>query len=139
MTRLFHTTFSQRALDLALVVIRICIACFMLEHGIPKLKKFFNEPEIIFADPLGFGSELSLILVIFAEVICSVFIFIGLGTRLFVIPLIIMMLVIIFKIHAADGFEKQELALHYLLIYFLLFITGSGKYSIDHWIMHKKS
>jgi len=139
MKRLFQTTFSQRALDLALVVTRVSIACFMLEHGIPKFKKLFSENEITFGDPLGLGPEISLGLTVFAEVVCSVFIFIGLGTRLCVIPLIILMLVIAFKIHAADGFQKQELALHYLLVYILLFVTGSGKYSIDHWITHKKS
>lgn len=139
MKKLFQTTFSLSAFNLVLVVTRISIACFMLEHGIPKLKKIFEETDITFSNPLGFGPALSLGLTVFAEVICSVFIFLGLGTRLFVIPLIIMMLVIIFIIHAADGFAKQELAFHYLLVYVLLFVTGSGRYSLDYWLTHKKS
>lgn len=105
----------------------------MLAHGIPKLKKLIGG-NFDFADPLGLGETTSIILTVFAEVICSVLIFIGLGTRLAVIPLIITMLVAIFIIHSGDGFSKQELAWHYLLIYSLLFVTGSGKYSVDHWL-----
>ena len=134
---LFQTTFHERSLDLALLVTRISIAGFMLEHGIPKLRKLLDG-NFDFADPLGFGPGLSLVFTVFAEVICSLFIFIGLGTRLAVVPLIITMLVAIFVIHSADGFEKQELALHYLLVYSLLFVTGSGKCSIDYWLFNKQ-
>ena len=136
MKKIFQTTFNQTSFDLVLLASRISIACFMLEHGIPKLKKLIDG-NLDFADPLGFGETTSLILTVFAEVICSVFIFIGLGTRLAVIPLIITMLVAIFIIHSGDGFSKQELAWHYLLVYSLLFVAGSGKYSVDHWLNKK--
>jgi putative oxidoreductase len=138
MKRIFQTTFHQRSFELALLFTRLGIASFMLEHGIPKFKKLL-EGNFNFADPLGFGEATSLVLTVFAEVICSVFIFIGLGTRLAVIPLIITMLVAIFLIHNSDGFGKQELAWHYLLVYGLLFITGSGKYSVDYWLNKKTS
>lgn len=136
MKNIFRTTFSQRFFDLMLFVVRICIASFMLEHGIPKFKKI-TEGDFAFADPLGFGPAASLVLSAFAEVICSVFILIGLGTRLAVIPLMINMMVAIFIVQSSDGFDKQELAWHYLLIYVLLFVTGSGKYSVDHWFIYK--
>jgi putative oxidoreductase len=138
MERIFQTNFHQKSLDLALLVTRLGIASFMLEHGIPKFKKLLNG-NFHFADPLGFGPTTSLLLTVFAEVICSIFIFIGLGTRLAVIPLIITMLVAIFFIQNAAGFEKQELAWHYLLVYSLLFVTGSGKYSLDHLLNTKRS
>ena len=40
----------------------------------------------------------------------------------------------VFVIHGADGFDNQELGGLYLLIYVLLLVTGSGKYSVDHFI-----
>lgn len=98
---------------------------------------FSHEP-IQFADPIGIGQTNSLILAFIAEFICSVFILIGFATRLVVIPLIINMFVIVFIMHAPDGFEKQELPGLYLVIYVLLLITGSGKYSIDHLIYKKR-
>lgn len=97
---------------------------------------FSGEP-IQFADPIGIGQTNSLILAFVAEFICSVFILIGFATRLVVIPLIINMFVIVFMVHEADGFEKQELPGLYLVIYVLLLITGSGKYSIDNLIYKK--
>jgi len=53
------------------------------------------------------------------------------------VPLIITMLVAAFVVHSADGFREQEVALLYLLIYFTLFITGSGKYSLDRQLEKK--
>jgi len=94
----------------------------------------FTGGEIQFADPIGIGMTISLILVLFAEIICSGLILVGFGTRIAVIPLIITMIVAVFVVHANDGFAKQEMGLHYLLTYILLLVTGSGKYSVDQLI-----
>ena len=98
---------------------------------------FSGEP-IQFADPIGIGQANTLILAFVAEFVCSVFILIGFATRLVVVPLIATMAVIVFVVHAPDGFEKQELPGLYLAVYVLLLITGSGKYSIDHLIYKKR-
>ncbi|MGI8582268.1 MAG: DoxX family protein [Chitinophagaceae bacterium] len=84
-----------------------------------------------FPDPLGVGAPASLAFAVFAEVGCSILILVGLATRLAVIPLIITMLIAAFIILGTQGFLKQELALIYLLVYITLFVTGSGKYSVD--------
>ncbi len=131
MKKLFNTTINPQQLDLVLLVTRLTIAAFMLVHGIPKLGKFFAEEPITFGDPIGIGTIPSLVLTVFAEVFCSVLILIGFGTRLAVIPLIITMLVAVFIVHWQDGFGKMEPALHYLLVYVILLVTGSGKYSVD--------
>lgn len=132
MKKLFTTSINQQYLDLSILLVRLVIASFMFVHGIPKLGKFFAEGEIKFADPLGLGITFSLVLTVFSEVFCSIFILMGIGTRLAVIPLIITFIVIVFIVHSNDGFGKQELGLHYLLTYILLLVTGSGKYSVDH-------
>jgi len=137
MRSLFSTTFNKNYLDAALLTIRIVVASFMLSHGIPKLMMFFSGEPIKFADPLGVGVVPSLALAVFAEVFCSILILFGIGTRLAVIPLIIFMSVAAFKVHLYDGFAKQELPLLYLLIYILLLITGSGKFSFDNIITMK--
>ena len=80
---------------------------------------------------MGMSPALSLTLAVFAEVICSLLLLFGLGTRLAVIPLIVTMLIAVFFIHGADPFAKQELGLHYLLVYLLLLFAGSGRYSLD--------
>ena len=58
----------------------------------------------------------------------------GLGTRLATIPLIITMLVAVFIVYGAAGFDKKEMGLLFLLVYVFLLVCGPGKYSIDHLI-----
>lgn len=121
-------------IDIALLIARVAIAAFMLVHGLPKMEKLFSGEPVAFANVFGMGQWLSLGLAVFAEVICSVFILLGLGTRLAVIPLIITMLVAVFYIHGADPFVKQEMGLHYLITYVALLIMGSGRYSLDNYL-----
>jgi len=80
---------------------------------------------------------LSLILIIGAEVGCSLFVIVGAFTRLAVIPLVFSMLVVIFVVHANDPFQMKELPFLYLGIYILLFFTGAGRISLDTIISKK--
>lgn len=134
MRRLFNTNFNHEGIHFMLLVLRVAIASFMIVHGYQKLGWLTAGGEIQFGDPIGIGAPSSLILTVFAEFFCSILVLLGLGTRLAVIPLIITMLVAVFIVHGADGFDKKELGLHYLLVYVFLLISGSGKYSIDHLI-----
>ncbi len=132
MRRTLKTGFQQNHLDLWLLVLRILVAAFMLTHGLPKFYKLMAGGEIKFGDPIGLGPATSLSLAVFAEVICSTFIFIGLGTRLATIPLIVTMLIAAFVAHADDPFGRKELPLLYISVYITLIILGSGKYSVDY-------
>jgi putative oxidoreductase len=131
MNRIFTTNYSHRGLDLALLLLRLGIAGLMLIHGIPKLNTLLDGGEIQFADPFGFGATASLVLAVFAEVFCSFLLLFGLATRLAVIPLMITMVVALITVHANDPIGKQEPALHYLLVYVVLLITGPGGISFD--------
>ncbi len=138
MRKLFHTKQIVARPDFLILILRLAVAGFMLTHGYPKLLKLIAWGEIKFGDPIGLGVTLSLILAVFAEFFCSVFIAMGLGTRYATIPLIITMSVAAFVVHASDPFGRKELALLYLLIYLTLFFTGSGKYSLDYLISNRK-
>lgn len=138
MRRLFNTNINHEGIHFLLLVTRLAIAGFMLAHGLPKLSGLIGPGPIQFGDPIGIGTTASLVLTVFAEVICSVLLILGLATRLATIPLIVTMLVAILVVHAADAFSVKELAFHYLLVYVFLLIAGSGKYSIDHLIGGKQ-
>jgi len=137
MKKLFKVNRSSENVDIAILLARAGIAVLMLTHGISKIA-LFSETPIQFMDIMGLGSEMSLGLAIFAEVGCSALILLGLGTRIAVIPLIITMLVAVFMVHSGDPFAKQEMGLHYLLVYMMLLLTGSGKYSLDTLITAKR-
>ena len=119
-------------LDTILLIVRLSIAALMLTHGLPKLSKLMAGGEIKFANPIGLGPTVSLILVVFSEVFCSFLIAIGYKTRLATIPLIITMLVAAFITHYGDGIHKQEKALLYVLIYLMILIKNGGKFSLDN-------
>lgn len=131
MKRMLSTGTNEVYLDLVVLILRLSIAALMIRHGLPKLSKLLEGGEIQFADPIGVGATFSLVLAVFSEFLCSIFIAIGLGTRLASIPLIITMFVAAFISHGADPFGRKELALLYLLFYFILLIVGSRKFSID--------
>jgi putative oxidoreductase len=132
MRKIFSTEAGDR--DLLLLIVRIAIASLMLVHGLPKLQMLLSGGAAAFPNILGMGAGLSLLLAVFAEVLCSLLILFGLGTRAAVVPLIITMLVAVFYVHGADPFIKQEMGLHYLLVYLVLLFAGSGKYSADFYL-----
>ena len=117
--------------NFAMLVLRVAFGCAMLiNHGMPKLFKF-DEMVGRFYNFLGLGAKISLLLVIFAEVFCSLFIILGLFTRLAAIPLIIMLLVILFAVHGGDPFSKIELPVLFLTAFSVLLFVGPGRVSID--------
>ncbi|PKR80426.1 DoxX family protein [Brumimicrobium salinarum] len=126
--------------NLALLILRVTIGILMLTHGIGKFEKLFlSEGPIQFADPLGIGAVASLVLVVFAEVFCSILLIFGLGTRIASITLFINMIIIAFIVHINDGFGKQEFALLYALPYLTITLIGAGKYSLDYLIAKTKT
>ena len=138
MKNIFNPGVSSNSIHIALLLLRVGIGSLMLVHGVPKMGGLFSGGDIQFPSIFGLGATLSLCLAVFAEVICSIFLIVGLGTRLAAVPLIITMLVAVFYIHGNDPFIKQEMGIHYLLAYVLLLITGPGKFSLDQWWFNRK-
>ena len=101
--------------NIAKLILRLGFGGFMLSHGIPKLMKLFAGGVIQFPDPLHVGATTSLILTVFAEVVCAALIVIGYKTKWAAIPLVITMLVAAFVIHGSDPFGKKEFALLYAI------------------------
>jgi len=123
--------------DCGLLGLRLCFGLgIALAHGLPKLQTF-GEKAAGFPDPLGVGNELSMALAVGAEFLCGLLIAAGLATRFAALPLIFTMLMAFFVIHGADPFAKRELALVYLVPYITLFLSGPGRFSVDHLIRGK--
>ena len=127
---LFHEPDSSSAKSLVLLMARIIFGFLFLSHGIAKLHIYGDMPGT-FPDPIGLGSALSLWLVLFAEILCSIGFILGALFRLCLIPMIFTMCIALFVIHAGDPLDVKELSLMYLAIFALLYITGPGKFSVD--------
>ena len=123
--------------DFATLLIRLIFGGFFVYYGYTKAS-MYDQLLTMFGDPIGIGTKLSVILVIFAELVCGFLVLIGLVTRLAVIPILITMFVAYFVAHAADPFEVKQLVFLYLLLSTVIFILGSGKYSVDYLIQRAK-
>ncbi|MDR1006024.1 MAG: DoxX family protein [Bacteroidales bacterium] len=127
---------NSKANDIGLLLFRIIIGAFMLTHGLSKLS-MFEELKATFPDPLGVGSATSLVLILLAEVGCSLLVILGAFTRLAVLPLMFGMCIAAFIIHGSDPFATKESALFYLSMYVVLACVGGGKFSVDY-LLRKK-
>lgn len=121
---------SEKQIHIGLLLLRIGFGCFMLVHGIQKMMGYSDMADK-FPDPIGLGSQLSLIMAIGAEVGCSLLLIVGLGTRVAVLPLAFTMIVALFVVHGSDPWKAKELAAIYLAAYGIIGVTGPGKFSLD--------
>ncbi|MBA4406413.1 DoxX family protein [bacterium] len=122
--------------DIAALLLRLIFGGIFVYYGYTKLTTF-GQIVPIFKDVIGIGVKTSLVLVIFAEFFCGFFVLIGLFTRITVIPIFITMAVAFFIAHANDPFQIKNLAFVYLLLSVVVFVLGSGKYSVDKFLLKK--
>jgi putative oxidoreductase len=124
--------------DFGLLAVRLLSGGMMLTHGIPKFDRLFGEGPVKFADPFGLGPEISLGLVLFAEVGCSLLVMAGFKTRWATLPLLFTMLMAAFYAHGSDPFSDKELSLTFFTLFLSILISGGGKFSVDQAIGGKK-
>jgi len=130
MRKLLSAKYSAGAVSAAMLVLRLGLGILMMYHGYDKLVHF-SEYQGKFMNFLGIGSTVSLALVVFAEFFCSLFLILGLFTRLAAIPLIIVTCVIIFKVNHGNVFDDGEMAALFLSGYLVLLFVGPGRVSVD--------
>jgi putative oxidoreductase len=130
MKKLMSIQYHPLAFNTSMLFLRLTLGILMMAHGYDKLIHL-NEYKTTFLNFLGIGSTGSLLLVVFAEFFCALFIVIGLFTRIVTIPLIITMAVVVFQVNKLDFFDKAELGSLYLAGYLVLLMCGPGKVSVD--------
>jgi putative oxidoreductase len=140
--KFIHTPCSNNNLNKAIFAIRLIVGCVFLSEGIQKF---------LFSDSLGVGRfikigipspEIMAPFVGVVEIVCGVFILIGLITRFAAIPLIIDMLVAISTTKIPILMEKGFWAMAHearvdwsmILGSIFLLIVGGGTWSLDKFI-----
>ena len=130
MKKLISVSYTSSAFNLALLILRVGASVLMINHGYDKLVHF-QQYAANFMSFLGLGGTFSLALVVFAEFFCSIFIILGLFTRLAAIPLIINMVMAVWKGHNMDIFGDGEHGSLFFLIYVAILLVGPGRISVD--------
>ena len=129
---LFPDHFRGKGTSLLILALRVFIGVMIFQHGLDKLYNF-QALSFTFPDIFGCGSYTSLMMVIFVEFCCSLFLIFGLLVRITVIPMMISMAVAFFDVHDAT-FPAGELSFIYLIVLLILYIAGPGRYSLDYLI-----
>ena len=124
--------------DLASLMLRLIFGGLFIRYGYMKFAAY-DQILPMFGDVIGIGSRLSFNLVIFAELFCGIFVALGFLTRLTVIPICITMIVAFFVAHVNDAFDVKAIALVFLLLSAVIFVLGSGRFSIDRLIFDRRS
>lgn len=122
----------EKLISLLILAVRIFFGVLFFVHGLDKMINFSTLSET-FPSVLGLGSYMSLMLSVFCEFCCSLFLIAGLLERIILLPMIISMGVAFFVIHDSM-MPEGELSLIYLVIFIILFVTGPGRYSLDYMI-----
>lgn len=131
---------AQYTSSLALLALRLALAYGFYEPAVNKIgnvdsiASWFESMNIILP-------TLSAHLATWFEVAGVGLLALGFLTRAISIPLIIIMLVAIFTVHFPNGFSAAnngyEIPFYYILMLFVLFAKGAGKFSLD-WVLFRK-
>ena len=132
---LFPQYCKEKVVSLLILALRLFFGVLFFTHGLDKLMNF-NQLSETYPSVFGFGSYMTLMVTIFCEFCCSLFLIAGLLIRITVLPMIISMAVAFFDVHDAM-MPEGELALVYLVVFIVLYITGPGRYSADYLIDRK--
>lgn len=143
------------ATSLGLLILRLGFAGYLMTHGWGKVQMVLAGSFDQFGDPIGIGPGASLVLVAFAEFVCSLLVLVGLATRLAAIPVVVAMAVAAFVAHggdpwtmgaaaqlfmsgASESWASKQPALMFLVAFLALACTGAGRYSLDHAIAGRR-
>ena len=120
--------------DIPLLAMRLVLAYGFWKPGMMK----WNDIEAIGSWFESMGYPLPLMNAYAAattEVAGAILLLLGFASRLISIPLMVIMLVAIFTVHGANGFEAgnngYEIPLYYLIMLFTITVYGGGKISLE--------
>ncbi len=130
MKKLFTSKYTPGAVNAGMLFLRVGMGILIFHHGFQKITHF-NETTHYIPNLLGMGKTINTSLIIFAEFFCSLFLILGLFTRLACIPLIIAMSVALYKSTDLDFFGKGEAPSLFLVGFIVLILIGPGKVSVD--------
>jgi len=134
-------TITNSFKDIPLLIIRLTLAYGFFTPAINKWKNIdgiaswfesMNYPLPILNAYLAAGTEL----------LGVILLVLGFASRLISIPLMIVMLVAIFTVHFANGWEASnngfEIPFYYLVMLLVIIIYGPGKFSLERIFTNNK-
>ncbi|SMF10410.1 DoxX family protein [Pseudogulbenkiania subflava] len=117
--------------DAGLLFLRLAGSALLLYvHGLPKLMHFSAELQHI-DDPLHLGHGVTLVLALFAEIVCPLLIAAGWLTRLATLPILFLLFVSMALVHPDWDVATGQFAWLLVIVFGTIALAGPGEYSID--------
>lgn len=134
MSAFIRLSFIPHFHNLSLLLLRVFLGTSLfLRHGLEKVTGF-SEMVQHFPDPFGLGAQWSLAFALVSDALCSMLVIVGLGTRWAALIIALntsVAFVFVHRLHLS-GEHSGELAWIYWAGSLALFLSGAGKFSIDH-------
>jgi len=135
---LLRSNLGTKLNNIVLLFFRIAISFELIyAHGLKKIGIGTALAEVV-PNPLGMPEALNQAFATAANLIMPIFIILGLMTRIATLPILAVTLTGYFVLHFNDPILVKDVPLVYSLCFLLIFFTGAGKYSLDHYIIDKK-
>ncbi|CDF96815.1 MULTISPECIES: DoxX family protein [unclassified Pseudomonas] len=126
-----NVTDERTLQDWGLLFLRLSGALFLLwVHGLPKWLHYSDELTRI-EDPFHLGASLTLMLAIFAEVLCPLLIAAGVLVRLACLPILFLLAVALWVVHPQWSLEEGQFGWLLLIIFTSVFIAGPGRLALN--------
>src|SRR4051794_13693541 len=119
-------------IDFGLLLLRVWFGLLLfVQHGLSKAMNF-SRMSAHFSDPFHIGATASLLLVLMAEVVCSLLVVLGLWTRYAAAVVVINLAVAFSFAHRfqLSGQRSGELAFVFLGAFLVICISGPGRWSL---------
>ncbi|PFG72289.1 putative oxidoreductase [Pseudomonas poae] len=122
---------ESRHQDLGLLFLRGSGALFLLwVHGLPKLLNYSEQLKLI-EDPFHLGAHVTLLLAIFAEVLCPLLIIAGVLVRLACLPILAVLLIAMVVVHPEWTLLEGQFGWLLLIIFTSILIAGPGCLALE--------
>ena len=118
---------ESKTQDIGLLFLRGSGALFLLwVHGLPKVLNYSEQLKVI-EDPFHLGAHVTLLLAIFAEVLCPLLIVAGVLVRLACLPILAVLLIAMLVVHPEWTLFEGQFGWLLLIIFTTLLISGPGR------------
>lgn len=122
---------ESRHQDLGLLFLRGSGALFLLwVHGLPKLLNYSEQLKQI-EDPFHLGAHVTLLLAIFAEVLCPLLIIAGVLVRLACLPILAVLVIAMVVVHPEWTLLEGQFGWLLLIMFTSILISGPGRLALE--------
>ncbi|CAD0001588.1 DoxX family protein [Flavobacterium chungangense] len=134
--QILYSDLGSALSNATLLAFRVLLAVELFRvHGMKKFRTENGQKEHV-PNPLHLPEKLNGLVAAFSDTIVPIFIILGLGTRLAVLPTIGVTAVGYFVVHRKDSPEVRDVPYMYTLSLLLILALGAGKYSLDYYLLN---